>query len=41
LQKSFDRPWRPGEPRHGRLVIIGEKGFDKASIAKLLPREES
>ncbi|MGH6819658.1 MAG: GTP-binding protein, partial [Methylocella sp.] len=41
FQKSFDRPWRPGEPRRGRLVIIGEKGFDKASIAKLLTREES
>jgi cobalamin biosynthesis protein CobW len=41
LQKSFDRPWRPGEPRRGRLVIIGEKGFDKMSIATLLAHEES
>ena len=36
FQKSFDRPWRAGEPRQGRLVVIGEKGFDKASIARLL-----
>jgi cobalamin biosynthesis protein CobW len=41
LQKSFDRPWRLGEPRRGRLVIIGEKGLDKMSIARLLAREES
>jgi len=38
LQKSFDRPWRPGEPRRGRLVIIGEKGLDTVSIARLLAR---
>lgn len=36
FQKSFDRPWRPGEPRQGRLVVIGQKGLDKASIAKSL-----
>ncbi len=41
LQKSFDRPWRPGEARRGRLVIIGEKGFDKAEIARHLARGES
>ncbi|MGH6799414.1 MAG: GTP-binding protein, partial [Roseiarcus sp.] len=41
LRKSFDRPWRPGEPRRGRLVIIGEKGLDTMSIAKLLAREGS
>jgi cobalamin biosynthesis protein CobW len=38
FQKSFDRPWRAGEPRHGRLVIIGERGLDTVSIAKLLER---
>jgi cobalamin biosynthesis protein CobW len=38
LQKSFDRPWCPGEPRRGRLVIIGERGLDKVSIANLLAR---
>jgi len=38
LQRSFDRPWCPGEPRLGRLVIIGQKGFDKVSIANILAR---
>jgi cobalamin biosynthesis protein CobW len=36
FQKSFDRPWRTGEPRRGRLVIIGQKGLDKGSIAMFL-----
>jgi len=36
FQKSFDRPWGEGEPRLGRLVVIGEKGLDMASIASLL-----
>jgi cobalamin biosynthesis protein CobW len=39
FQKSFDRPWQAGEPRHGRLVVIGQKGLDKASIAKCLAAE--
>jgi cobalamin biosynthesis protein CobW len=39
FQKTFDRPWRAGEPRRGRLVVIGEKGLDKASIAQLLSSE--
>lgn len=41
FQKSFDRPWRPGEPRQSRLVIIGQKGLDKASIARHLAGEAS
>ena len=32
IQHQFDRPWRPGEARRGRLVVIGEKGFDKEAI---------
>ena len=36
FQKNFDRPWRAGEPRRGRLVVIGEKGLDTASIARQL-----
>jgi cobalamin biosynthesis protein CobW len=39
FQKNFDRPWRADEPRHGRLVVIGEKGLDKTSIARLLSSE--
>ena len=29
----FDRPWREGEARRGRLVVIGEKGIDQRAIA--------
>jgi len=29
LQHQFDRPWRPGERRQGRLVVIGQKGLDR------------
>src|ERR1700730_4279651 len=36
FRKSFDRPWGAGEPRRGRLVVIGAQGLDKASIAQLL-----
>ena len=36
LQKSFERPWAPGEAREGRLVIIGEKGLDVGAIKQLL-----
>jgi cobalamin biosynthesis protein CobW len=32
IQHQFDRAWRSGEPRQGRLVVIGEKGFDKEAI---------
>jgi cobalamin biosynthesis protein CobW len=33
LQHYFDRPWGPGEPRAGHLVVIGLKGLDRAAIA--------
>ncbi|MFI5000119.1 MAG: cobalamin biosynthesis protein CobW [Reyranellales bacterium] len=36
LQHQFDRPWRAGEQRQGRLVVIGEKGFDKEAIRTLI-----
>jgi cobalamin biosynthesis protein CobW len=36
LQKSFERPWAPGEKRAGRLVIIGEKGLNAGAIKQLL-----
>jgi cobalamin biosynthesis protein CobW len=38
LQHSFDRPWRAGEARGGRLVVIGEKGLDAAAIKSQLER---
>jgi cobalamin biosynthesis protein CobW len=32
----YDRPWRAGEPRDGRLVVIGLKGFDQGAVAAAL-----
>jgi len=36
FQHSFDRPWRAGEARASRLVVIGQKGLDRARIAARL-----
>ena len=36
FEKSFDRPWTADEERQGRLVVIGEKGLDAASIRDAL-----
>jgi cobalamin biosynthesis protein CobW len=36
FRREFDRPWRAGEARRGRLVVIGEKGVDRAAIAAAL-----
>jgi len=36
FQSAFDRPWAPGEPRQGRLVVIGEKGLDKDAIRAMI-----
>jgi len=33
FRQHFDRAWRPGEERAGRLVVIGEAGLDRAAIA--------
>ncbi len=33
FRQHFDRAWRPGEVRAGRLVVIGEAGLDRAAIA--------
>lgn len=33
FRHQFDRPWAPGEARQGRLVVIGEKGLDRAAVA--------
>ena len=32
----FDRAWAPGEARQSRLVVIGEKGIDRAAIERML-----
>lgn len=36
FRHQFDRPWTPGEARRGRLVVIGEKGIDRAAIEAAL-----
>jgi cobalamin biosynthesis protein CobW len=36
LQHHFDRPWRTGEKRETRLVVIGKKGLDRAAIRSAL-----
>jgi cobalamin biosynthesis protein CobW len=36
FRQQFDRPWGLGEPRRGRLVVIGEKGLDRAAITAAL-----
>jgi cobalamin biosynthesis protein CobW len=33
---QFDRPWRADEKRAGRLVVIGQKGFNRAAIEAAL-----
>jgi cobalamin biosynthesis protein CobW len=33
---QYDRRWEHGEPREGRLVVIGLKGIDRAAIAQAL-----
>lgn len=38
IDTYFDRPWRDGEAREGRLVVIGEKGIDRAAIGAALSR---
>jgi cobalamin biosynthesis protein CobW len=34
--QNFDRAWGTGETRHGRLVVIGQKGLDRATIETAL-----
>jgi cobalamin biosynthesis protein CobW len=36
IGQHYDRPWRADEARAGRLVVIGEKGLDRAAIAAFL-----
>ena len=36
FQYHFDRPWRADEPRRARLVVIGQRGLDRAAIATAL-----
>ena len=36
IQHQFDRKWPADAPRRGRLVVIGETGFDKDAIRALI-----
>jgi cobalamin biosynthesis protein CobW len=36
FRQQFDRPWAAGEARRSRVVVIGEKGIDKAAIEAAL-----
>ena len=36
FRQQFDRPWGMGEDRRSRLVVIGEKGLDRAAITASL-----
>ena len=36
IQHQFDRAWKSGETRAGRLVVIGEKDIDQAAIRALI-----
>ena len=36
IEQHFDRPWLAGERRASRLVVIGEKGLDRAAIGAAL-----
>lgn len=38
IQHHFDRPWKPGEARRTQLVVIGQKGLDRATIETALTR---
>jgi cobalamin biosynthesis protein CobW len=36
IAHHYDRPWKSSEPRDGRLVVIGLKGFDQGAVAAAL-----
>ncbi len=36
IAHHYDRPFAAGEPRDGKLVVIGLKGFDRAAVAAAL-----
>src|SRR5208282_4665649 len=36
FRRDFDRPWSAGEERASRLVVIAQKGVDRAAVAAAL-----
>ena len=41
IERYFDRDWRPGEDRRTRIVVIGETGLDRKSIAAAINARRS
>ena len=39
FRHQFDRAWKPGEARAGRLVVIGQKGLDERAIRAALAEQ--
>ena len=39
VERYYDRPWRPGEERHGNLVVIGQRGLDSVGIRRVILAE--
>lgn len=36
IERWFDRPWKTGEDKLSRLVVIGQKGLDRAAIEAII-----
>jgi cobalamin biosynthesis protein CobW len=36
VSHQYDRPWMASDSRHGRLVVIGLKGLDRAEVTRTL-----
>lgn len=36
IQGYYDRPWKPGEARQSRLVVIGQRGLDREAVSAAL-----
>jgi cobalamin biosynthesis protein CobW len=36
IERWFDRPWKSGEARASRLVVIGQKGLDREAIEAMV-----
>lgn len=39
IETRYERPWEPGWPRRGELVVIGLKGIDRERVTKILRGE--
>ena len=39
VETRYGRPWEPGKPPRGELVVIGLKGMDRHSVSLILRGE--